>query len=222
MMFDSEVSLSDEILHRDRRGAVELLRIDCNRSNSLDRAAVAALSSALEDAESTAESQVLLLTGRPGIFSSGLDPQALLEEGDVLRDDMNRLLRALLASRLRIVVCVTGHALGASAALLLAADVRVSAKGPFKIGFPEVGQGQPLSDLAIALARQRLDRRAFEAATLLGRLYAPDEAMQAGFVDWIEGAGRALKAATASAEQLALLSEAAYLRAIAQVRKDLL
>jgi len=214
--------LSDELLQRDRRGAVELLRIDTNRSNSLDLSALAAMAAALEEAEAHAETQVLLLTGRPGIFSSGLDPAALASEGDVLREDMRRLLRRLLASRLRIVVCVTGHALGAGAALLLVADVRVSAKGPFKIGFPEVGQNQPLSDFAIALARQRLDRRAFETATMLGRLYAPDEAMQAGFVDWIEGAGRALKAATASAEQLARLPEAAYLRALAQVRKDLL
>lgn len=214
--------MSSEVLQRDRRGAVELLRIDINRSNSLDRAAIAAMLGALEDAEANAESQVLLLTGRPGIFCSGLDPAALASEGDVLREDMHALLRRLLGSRLRVVVCVTGHALGAGAALLLTADVRVSAKGPFKIGFPEVGQNQPLSDLTIALARQRLDRRAFEGATLLGRLYAPDEAMQAGFVDWIEGAGRALKAATASAERLALLPGAAYVNALAQVRKDLL
>lgn len=214
--------MGDEILQRDRRGAVELLRLDSNRSNSLDRAAVAAMATALDDAESSAESQVLLLTGRPGIFCAGLDPAALVSEGDDLREDMQRLLRKLLASRLRIVVCVTGHALGAGAALLLTADVRVCAKGPFKIGYPEVGQNQPLSDFAIALARQRLDRRAFEAATLLGRLYAPDEAMSAGFVDWIEGAGRALKAATSSAEQLALLPEEGYLRAMAQVRESLL
>lgn len=218
--------MSAELLQRDRRGAVELLRIDTNRSNSLDRAAVAAIATALEDAESTAESQVLLLTGRPGIFCAGLDPAALSSEvageGDLLREDMHRLLRKLLASRLRIVVCITGHALGAGAALLLTADVRVCAKGPFKIGYPEVGQNQPLSAFAIALARQRLDRRAFEAATLLGRLYAPDEAMSAGFVDWIEGAGRALKAASSSAEQLALLPEESYLRAMAQVRGSLL
>lgn len=215
-------AVNSEYLQRDRRGAVELLRIDTNRSNSLDPRSVAAMATALEEAEARPESQVLLLTGRPGIFSSGLDPAALAADGDALRDAMNRLLRGLLASRLRIVVCVTGHALGAGAALLLAGDLRVSAKGPFKIGFPEVGQNQPLPDLTIAMARQRLDRRAFETATLLGRLYAPEEAVQAGFVDWLEGAGRALKAATSSAEQLALLPEAAYVRAIGQVRKDLI
>lgn len=214
--------MNSELLQRDRRGAVELLRIDINRSNSLDRAAIADMVAALEEAEARPESQVLVLTGRPGIFCAGLDPASLVAEGDVLRESMNRLLRKLLASRLRIVACVTGHALGAGAALLLVADVRVCAKGPFKIGYPEVGQNQPLSDLAIALARQRLDRRSFEAATMLGRLYAPDEALQAGFVDWIEGAGRALKAATASAEQLALLPEEAYLRAMAEVRELLL
>lgn len=213
--------MTTELLEHDRRGAVEFVRINTGRPNLLDHAGVAALTAALVAAEARPESQVLLLAGRPGIFCAGLDPVALATDGNALQAEMDALLRALLSSRLRVAVCVSGHALGAGAALLLVADVRVGAKGPSKVGFPEVGQGQTLPELFVRLARQRLSRRFFEPATVLGRLFSPEEAVDAGFIDWMEGAGRALKAATASAEQLAALPEAAYLRAIASVREGL-
>lgn len=213
--------MSSTLIDSDRRGAVELLRINTGRANLLDRDGLAAIGEAFAAAESRSESQVLLLTGRPGIFCGGFDPGALAADGDALLVATEALLRALLRSRLRVVACVSGHALSVGAALLLAADVRVGAKGPFKVGFPEVGLGQTPSPFVIDLARQRLSRRQFETATLLGRLFAPEEAVQAGFIDWLESARRAAKAASETAESLAALPEAAYLETVARVRGHL-
>jgi len=217
--------VTEALLDLERQGAVERVRINTGRPNLLGSAAVEALHAVLAEAEARPESQVLLLTGRPGIFCSGLDPETIAAGGAdavALRRATDALLRALLASRLRVVACVTGHALGAGAALLLAADVRVGAKGPFRIGFPEVGQGHGLSELTVAMARQRLNRRWFEASTLLGRLYAPEECSDVGFLDTLEGAGRALKMATGIAGQLAAMPEAAYRDALVSVRRVLL
>jgi len=213
--------VSAPLIDRDRRGAVELMRINTGRANLLDRPGVAALSEGLAAAEASTESQVLLITGRPGIFCGGFDPAALAEDRDALQLEAEALLLSLLRSRLRVVACVNGHALGVGAGLLLAADVRVGAKGPFKIGFPDVGLGQALSSFTVNLARQRLSRRQFETATLLGRLFAPEEAVQAGFIDWLESARRAAKAASETADRLAALPEAAYRETAARVRGHL-
>lgn len=220
-------------LQLERRGAVEFVRIDAGRTNAVTPMLVRALRAALIEAEQRPESRVLLLAGRPGIFCSGLDPAALDSGGKAgggpdgeaaaaLQAETEALVRALLASRLRIVSCVNGHAIGAGALLLLASDQRIAARGDFRIGFPEVGTGRRLSAFTVALARQRLNRRCFEAATLLGRLYTPADAVDVGFVDRVEGAGKALRIATDTAEGLAKLPEAAYVDALARVRGALL
>lgn len=213
------------MIEQERQGAVELLRLNTGPANALGLAAVRALRAALGEAEARAESQVLLITGRPGIFCAGLDGEAVMRgdaDADALLAEMRALLQALLASRLRVVSCVTGHALAAGAMLLLASDVRVGAKGKFRIGFSEVGVGQSLPEFSVRLARQRLNRRWFESATLLGRLFSPEEAIDVGFLDWIEVAGGALRVATDTAEGLAQLPEAAYVEALAHVRGALL
>jgi enoyl-CoA hydratase len=213
------------MIERERKGAVELLRLDSGRANALDLDTVRAFADALRETEARAESQVLLITGRPGIFCAGLDAETVRggnAAGDALLDEMDALLRALLASRLRVVSCVTGHAVAAGAMLLLASDVRIGAKGKFRIGFSEVGVGLPLPEFPVRLARQRLNRRWFESATLLGRLFSPEEAVDAGFLDWVEVAGGALRVAMDTAEGLAKLPEAAYVGTLAGVRGDLL
>lgn len=218
--------MSDEgPLQHERQGAIERVRINTGRTNVLDRAAVQALADALAEAEARTETQVLVITGRPGIFCAGFDPATLRLGGAdarALLDAMDELLRSMLASRLRIVASVTGHAVSAGAMLLLAADVRVGAKGSFRIGFSEVGVGQPLPAFQVRLARQRLNRRWFESATLLGRLFSPTEAVDVGFLDWVEGAGRALKVSMQTAEGLAKIPEFAYLATLPAVRGALL
>jgi enoyl-CoA hydratase len=135
---------------------------------------------------------------------------------------MDDLALTLLRSRLRVVACVTGHAVAAGALLLLCADVRIGAKGEYRIGFPEVGTGVPLGELAVRLGRQRLNRRWFESATLLGRLFGPEEAIDVGFLDWVDGARKAHRSAEQTAAGLAKLPEAAYLETLGRVRGELL
>lgn len=215
----------DGLLQLDQNGPVTRVRLDTGRTNALGLDAVRALASALAEAEARAETQVLLLAGRPGIFCSGLDTAVIRAgggEAGTLAAEMDAVLRALLRSRLRVVSCVTGHAVGAGAMLLLCSDVRVGARGEFRIGFPDVGVGIPLPDFPIRLARARLNRRWFESATLLGRLFTPAEAVDVGFLDWVEGAGKALKVATQTAEGLAKLPEAAYVDTLLRVRAELL
>ena len=57
-----------------------------------------------------------------------------------------------------LVVACTGHALAGGALLVLTGDVRVAARGAFRIGLNEVQLGLPLPILAVELARYRPSR----------------------------------------------------------------
>ena len=63
--------------------------------------------------------------------------------------------------------------------------------------------------VAIELARERLSRRHFVAATTLGRVYSPAEAAEVGFVDRVVAAERCVEEALATARKLAELPSGA-------------
>jgi enoyl-CoA hydratase len=83
-----------------------------------------------------------------------------------------------------LAVC-TGHAVAQGAFTLLAADVRLGAEGPFKLGLNEVVIGLTIPHYGVEIARSRLNPSYFQHATITGAMYAPEEAVRAGFLDAI-------------------------------------
>ncbi len=119
---------------------------------------------------------VVVLTGRPGAFSAGFDLRVLAGP----RADALALLRlgATLAGRILafpapVAASCSGHAFPAGAFLLMAADVRLGADGPFQLGLNEVRLGLTLPLFAAVLARHRLTPAAFDRAAVTGSLLDP-------------------------------------------------
>lgn len=101
--------------------------------------------------------------------------------------------------------------------LLLVADVRLGARGAYRIGFTEPRLGMPLPVLPVVLARERLDRRRLHELTVLGRTVDPEAAAAAGFLDAVV-AGDDLRAeAVKRAHAIAELNDAAYRGTLAAV-----
>ena len=129
---------------------------------------------------------VVLLKGRPGCFTAGFDLQTL---GGPHRDVVTILrLGASLAERILsfpapVTVACTGHAFPAGAFLLMAADARVGADGPFLLGLNEVRIGLTLPWFAVVLARHRLTPAHFDHAAVTGEMFDPKTARGAGLLD---------------------------------------
>jgi enoyl-CoA hydratase len=115
---------------------------------------------------------------------------------------MNRLDKTIIAA-------INGLALGGGCELALACDVRIMAKGDFRIGLPEI----TLGIIPGAGGTQRLSRvlgpgQALEMM-LEGRALTPKEAHEAGLVHRIVDRTSLLEEAVATAERLARRSPAA-------------
>src|SRR6201999_1342658 len=82
-----------------------------------------------------------------------------------------------------VVVACTGHAIAAGALMLLSADERIGARGPFRIGLIETQIGMVVPRWATELSEKRLSRRHYQLATIGARIYDPDGARDAGFLD---------------------------------------
>ena len=125
---------------------------------------------------------------------------------------------ACSAREVPVVVACTGHAVAAGALLLLGADDRVGARGAFRIGLIETQIGMVLPRWAVELAQERLSTRHFQHATVGARIYDPDGAVDAGFLDAVVDARRARRRRGAEARALGRAARARAYRG--QVRMN--
>jgi len=195
--------MGDDSLRVEIRDPVAVVHWDDGKANAVSPAILEAFHGALDRAEK--EAQALLLVGREGRFSAGFDLRVMREGGSAMRDLVHggaELLLRLVEFPLPVVTACSGHALAMGALVLLASDLRLGARGDFKIGLNEVAIGLPLPAFAVELARARLDPRHLGRAALLAEVYDPEGAVEAGYLD-----------RTVAAEQLAeeALREAALL-----------
>jgi enoyl-CoA hydratase len=80
----------------------------------------------------------------------------------------------------------------------------------FKIGLNEVAIGLPVPVLAMELARDRLAPTELARATLMAQIYAPEQAVPAGWLDEVVPPDRVIARATEEAARLGALSKPAF------------
>jgi len=121
-----------------------------------------------------------------------------------------RLAERMLSFPTPVVVACTGHALAMGVFLVLAADYRIGAAGAFKIGANEVAIGLTLPNFGIEMCRQRLHPAHFNRAVINAEIYAPDAAVQAGFLDSVAPAAELSSTAQSVASRLSALDMPAH------------
>lgn len=190
---------------------IAVVRLDDGKANALGSAVIAAVHAGLDLAEK--EARAVVLTGRSGRFCGGFDLGELGRGGAEARRLVGagaELCLRLAELPIPVVAACTGHAIAAGALLLLSADRRIGARGDFKIGLNEVALGMTLPDFAVELARARLCPPHFLRATAQAEIYAPDPAVDAGFLDTLASPGTLEDSALEQARALAALDARAF------------
>lgn len=154
--------------------------------NALDPTLVHALRKAV-DAAPREGARGIVLSGRPGMFSAGLDVPVLLTIGrDHLRvfwNDFFGLCAAIARSPIPVVAAITGHAPAGGAVLAIMCDYRVMADGAFKIGLNETQVGLAVPEVIQAALRRLLGAYRAERLMVAGSMIEAAEAEAVGFVD---------------------------------------
>lgn len=192
-------------------GNIATVTMDDGKANALSDAMIDALLAALDRAER--EAAAVVLTGRKDRFCAGFDLRVMMAGAASATTLLKRgatLLLKLYGSPLPVVMACTGHAVAGGALVLLTGDVRVGGRGAFKLGLNEVSIGMPVPVLAMELARDRLDPKELGAATLESRIYAPDDALKAGYLDVVVPEEELAARARSEAQRLSGLARGAY------------
>lgn len=206
-----------------RSDSVSTIAMDDGRVNVFSIPMLRALHDAFDRAER--EETVVILKGRPGCFSAGFDLQTLSgppEDVVTLLTLGATLAERILAFPAPVVVACTGHAFPAGAFLLMAADMRVGADGPFKLGLNEVRIGLTLPWFAIVLARHRLTPAHFDHAAVTGDMFDPKAAKEAGLLDRVVPAADLDAVALDAAHDLASVDRSAHAATKLRVRQSVL
>lgn len=174
----------ETIDHHD--GATREIRMARPPVNALNPELVQALHEALLAAPSSG-ARMIVLSGRPGLFSAGLDVPALLALDPAglaaFWSSFFGLLGCMANAPVPIVAAITGHSPAGGAVLSLYCDYRVMAEGEFRIGLNEVQVGLFVpSNIQYALRRLVGAHRA-ERLLVEGAMLSPGQALSVGMVD---------------------------------------
>ena len=190
---------------------VAVVTMDDGKANALSYEMIDAVMDALHRAER--EASAMVLAGRPERFCAGFDLRVMMsgmEKAIAMVTRGGQLLLSLYDAQLPLVIACTGHALAGGALTVLTGDWRVGAAGNFKLGLNEVAIGMPVPALAMELARDRLTARELPRATLAAHIYAPEDAIEAGWLDEVVAPDHVVPRSIAEATRLGKLSKTAY------------
>ena len=167
-------------------GRVRELSLARRPVNALNPELVAALRSHLCEARRDG-CGAIVLSGRPGCFSAGLDvPELLRLDRTQLRamwQEFFALLADVATSEIPIGAALTGHSPAGGAVIAICSDYRVLAEGDFLIGLNEVEVGLPLPEVLHRVLGHVVGARTAERLAVTGALLKPPEALRCGLVD---------------------------------------
>jgi len=198
------------------------IRLDDGKVNAMGPAFFDELNALLDRAERERPG-ALVLAGREGFFSPGLNVKLLptLPPDEVTRTLQsfgNTLLR-LWAFPMPTVAAMTGHAVAGGLFLAFACDRRIMARGAFRLHANEHQIGLPLPTWAQAITESVVVGATFLELMLHARPFTPDEALARRMVDEVVDAGTVIARAREVAAPLAALSQPAYAISKARLRQ---
>jgi enoyl-CoA hydratase/carnithine racemase len=171
------------------------------KKNAITAAMYEAMAEAIIVAGDDAAVRALLVTGQPGVFTSGNDIEDFLQRPP--RDEdapVFQFMRALIDCEKPVVVAVTGAAIGIGTTLLMHADL-VYVSDEARLAMPFVSLGLVPEFASSLLAPQIMGRARAAEKLLLGEPFTGAEAVEMGLANAVLPAGEVMNHARRVAER---------------------
>lgn len=166
-------------------GPIRELKMERPPVNALGSDLVNELNLALKEAAQSSEA--IIISGREGLFSAGLDvPELLQLDREGMSEFWRRffgLLETIARSPVPVVAALTGHAPAGGAVITLFCDYRVMSRGEYVIGLNETQVGLLVPGVIREALIRLVGAHKAERMIVAGTLLSPDEALANGLVD---------------------------------------
>ena len=195
-------------------GTVREIRLDRPPVNALNQALIDELIETLNTAVDQCDA--IVLSGKDGLFSAGLDVVSLLpldfQGMSRFWRSFFKLLETVACSPIPVTAAITGHSPAGGAVIALMCDYRVMSKGKYFIGLNETRVGLVIPP-SLHFAMSRLVGSGMSEQLLTsGTMVDPEEALRMGLVNKLEsGFEQTIDAAIARSKELLSLPRQAML-----------
>jgi len=192
---------------------VSIVRMRHGRANALDVELCRALRDFFQDAVRDPPRSVVL-TAEGGIFSAGVDLRRLLEGQSAyvreLLPGLHEMCDAVFSFPHPLVAAINGHAVAGGCILACMADHRIMAKGPGRIGLPELTVGVPFPPAPLEIMRFVLPSQHASRVIMGGAMHDAEEARASGLADEVAASEDLMDQAVDAALRLGAIHPATF------------
>lgn len=204
---------------------IAVLQLDRGRSNAINSEMVAELHQMVLNIEKDDNIAGLIITGKEGFFSAGLDLIELFQyDEEKIRQfwkDFLNLVTAMVSFRKPMVSAISGHCPAGGCVLALCSDYRIMAEGKYIIGLNEVPVGIIVPQSIFHLYSFWLGQATAYRFMLEGKLLQTDEALASGLIDELVKPESILHAAERKIQKYIQMESTTWQQSKANMRAEL-
>jgi len=166
---------------------IAVITLDRGRSNPINHQMVRELTACIKDLESNSSVSGVIMTGKQGFFSSGVDLMEVYEydrqQSKEFWTDFFALQAALIAFKKPMIAAISGHSPAGGCVLAICCDYRLMAEGEYIIGLNEIPVGIIVPEGIFKVYAFWIGKQKAYQFLLEGKLINVSEALKIGLID---------------------------------------
>ena len=204
--------MSEKIATIKKEDDISIITLDDGKANVFSPEMSNQLNACLDQVDT--ESGCVIITGREGMFSAGLDLK-IIQSGDVDRivemsSSAFKLLARIFSFPRPVIAACSGHGIALGTFLICCCDYRIGIKGEYMLGANEMRTNMVIPTPILELIKFRVNDSHKYRAVLGAEMYNFNQAQEIGLIDDVVDIDNLMSAATEKAKDLATMGHPSY------------
>ena len=204
--------MSEKIATIKKEDDISIITLNDGKANVFSPEMSNQLNACLDEVDT--ESGCLIITGREGMFSAGLDLK-IIQSGDVDRivemsSNAFKLLARIFSFPRPVIAACSGHGIALGTFLICCCDYRIGIKGDYMLGANEMRTNMVIPTPILELIKFRVNDSHKYRAVLGAEMYNFNQAQEAGLIDDVVEIDNLMTAARDKAKDLATMGHPSY------------
>ena len=204
--------MSEKIATIKKEDDISIITLDDGKANVFSPEMSKQLNSCLDQVDK--ESGCVIITGREGMFSAGLDLK-IIQSGDVDRivemsSSAFKLLARIFSFPRPVIAACSGHGIALGTFLICCCDYRIGIKGEYMLGANEMRTNMVIPTPILELIKFRVNNSHKYRAVLGAEMYNFNQAQEVGLIDDVVDIDNLMSTAKDKAKDLATMGHPSY------------